>query len=127
MAGTAAKTTQPDWDDWSTATTIVEESPQTVVFEEPGDEFVGIFAGNQHVEPENQNVDKTHRDYVSFDQWLFRDREGTLVAIPATFKLDQAMMTIPDGHMVRVQYIKDVPTGKGNPMKDFKVQSKPAA
>lgn len=111
-------------DGWET---IIEESPATVILDEVGDIFIGKFVGVDHVEPEDQPYPADHKDYVAFDQYLFRDREGKLMAIPDSFKLRQGMLgkTEP-GVLCRIELFQLIESGKGNPMKDFKVQVRKA-
>ncbi len=104
--------------------TVIEESPQAVIFEEVGDVFEGYFCGVEHVEPEDQAVDKDHKDYVSFDRWLFRDKDNTLVGVSESFKLDQRMLTIPQGTWTRITLTKKIPSKRGNDLLDFKVQTR---
>lgn len=114
------KTNVPANTEWET---VVEESPQVVVFDEVGDQFIGTYVGIEHVEPEDQPYDKDHKDYVSFDRYLFRDQEGTLVGVNESYKLGQQMVTkLKEGKLTRITLTKLIPSKKGNDLKDFKVE-----
>ena len=95
--------------------TVVEESATTVIFDTVGDQFVGLYTGSEHIDPDNGKDEP-------FDRFVFQGRDGELYAVNKSFKLETAMQDIDPGQWVRITYVKDVPTGRGlNPMKDFRV------
>src|SRR5690348_1016164 len=105
MASKAAE----EWDD------VASETPTRVLFDTIDDELIGTYEGILHVEPQDGSE--------PFDLLTFRGTDGDLYSCSG-YKLMQAFADIKIGSMCRIIYVKDVPTGKGNPMKDFKVQVK---
>ena len=96
--------------------TIAEEAAIGVVFDEVGDVFIGAFIGIEHISPEKDGQEP-------FDRYLFRAKDGKLYAIPQSYKLIEAMDKVQPGQVTRIEYVKDIPTGrKQNPMKDFTVK-----
>lgn len=112
-----AQYTSPDTTGWEWDT-IAEESAITVVFDTIGDEFVGQYAGEEHIDPANGKDEP-------FDRYTFRDGKGVLFALNQSYKLLEAMKEVQPGQWVRITYVKDIPTGRNlQPMKDFRVQVK---
>lgn len=98
--------------------TVAEESPTRVIFDTVGDTFVGQFKGEDHIEHEVEGED------ASFDLFLFRGRDGELYAINKSYKLIEAMEKVEYDQWVRIQFVKEIPSRKGNPLKDFRVDVK---
>jgi len=110
-------TQSPDGWDWET---VSEGAPTKVVFETPGEAFIGQFQGARHIdrEPNAKGEDQ------SFDMYVFRGRDGEMYSLPQSYSLAEAIedMDEPFGTWMRITYLKDVPTARGqNPMKDFRV------
>lgn len=94
---------------------VVEASPSRVIFDTIGDEFIGQFIGEEEIDPGTGEEDV-------FSLYLFRGRDGELYGINKSYKLAQAMDKIEPGSWVKIQYVKDINTGRGlNPMKDFRI------
>jgi hypothetical protein len=110
-------TTAPD--DWEFET-VSDESPTRVIFDTPGDTFIGQYQGIEHIEqpPDDRGVDQ------SFDLHTFRGRDGSLYAVNDSYKMKTAMADIKPDTWVRLTYVKDIPSNKGNPMKDIKVEAR---
>jgi hypothetical protein len=111
---------EPMQDDWET---IGEESGTLVKFENPGDQFTGVYVGTRHiVPPESESADD------EFDQQLFRANEdGTgagdeLYAFNGGYKVREALKPEHAGLLTRLTYVKDIQTGQPSPMKDIKIQ-----
>jgi hypothetical protein len=112
--------TAPDEWEWETR---VEESPTKVIFDEVGDVFVGLYVGPLHIERE---PDKEGRDQ-SFTLYTFRGRDQVLYAINESYQIEEAMKSVDAGVWVRITYMKDIDTARGqNPMKDFRVDVRTA-
>lgn len=105
-----------DWE-WET---VAEESPTRVVFDTLGDTFVGQYVGDQHIE---QEPDEDGKDQ-SFDLFLFRGRDSELYAVNHSYKLIEAMEKVTEGDWVRIVFVKEIPSKRGNPLKDFRVDVK---
>lgn len=128
MAGTTrkppAETENPASDGW---TTVQEESPAVLVFENPGDQFVGRYIGPETVTPEGEGEEP-------FTRYTFRAEgnpaeaeipDGTLVAINSSWRVESAMGKVEPGDLTRITYTKDIKTKRGlNPLKDFRVDVK---
>lgn len=105
-------TTAPEGWEWET---ISEESPTKVIFDTPGDVFIGEFVGLRHITPDNGKDDP-------FDVFVFVGRDDAQYSINTSYRLIEGMKNVPEGAMCRITYTKDVVTGRGlNPMKDFRV------
>jgi hypothetical protein len=113
-------------DGWETES---DESPTQVKFDTFGDVFTGVKCGSKEL-PTNDPADPDGL----FKIYLFRSvgmtglgiDDGELCSVTESFKLRE-LDKIPDGKLIRITYVKDVPMKKGNPMRDFKIQSKDAS
>jgi hypothetical protein len=111
-------------------TTIQEESPSVLLFETLGDTFIGRYIGVEEVKPEG--LDSEGKPKEEFSRYTFRAEgngeaipDGTLVAINSSWRMNSAMEKVQPGDLTRIQYVKDIPTGrKLNPLKDFRVDVK---
>lgn len=106
-------TTAPD--DWDFEV-IADESPIRAVFSDIGDTFVGQYEGVKTITPENGDD--------PFDLFLFRARDERLYAVNSSHKLVSVLNDDLMGMWVKLEYVKDIPSKKGNPMKDFKISVK---
>lgn len=100
----------PDDQDWET---VEEESGQKLAFNNPGEQFVGVYVGTETIHPENGD---------SFDQQRFRDDAGTLYAINGGHKLRSAFEGVESGAICRITYMGEIDTGQPSPMKDYRVE-----
>jgi hypothetical protein len=109
---------KPANDGWQTVT---DESATRIIFDTPGDVFIGEYLGHDLVQDEY--------DYV-----MFRGEDGALYSTSCGYKLRDSFGTadgevdakVAEGSTVRLTYVKDVPMGSGrNPMKDIRVDVKP--
>jgi len=106
----------PEWN------MVVEGAATKINFDKIGDVFIGTLVGRIEIKPENMDP---------FDVWQFHAaggeglEEGELVNINTSYGLRE-LANIAPGSLVRLQYQKDVPTAKGNPMKSFIIQTKAA-
>lgn len=112
-------------------TTVDEGSATMVSFDTIGDTLIAVKKGKVQVTDPNNGK--------TWNQWQFLATAETLNSLPdagfqldellginGTYQLDQSLEIVPDGALTRIEYTKDVPTGKGNPMKSFRVQYKSA-
>lgn len=98
--------------------TVHEEAADQIVFDTLGDAYTGEYLGSELI----SFTDKKGEEQ-SFTQLKFRDKEG-LKGINAGYELRKAFDGIPQGAIVRVVYIKNVPiTGQESPMKSFRVDT----
>jgi hypothetical protein len=107
-------TTAPD--EWEFET-VAEESAIRVIMEDPGDVFIGQYVGTEHVEPDNGKDDP-------FDLFTFRGRDGRLYSMNQSYKLTKAMDKVSPDQWVRITLVKEIPSSKGNPVKDYRVEVK---
>lgn len=105
---------ETDWE-WDT---VKEAAPSKMIFDTIGDVFIGQYLGIEHVALE---LNAKGED-PSFDQYIFRGRDGERYSIAQSFDLQKAMNDVEESKWVRLEYVKDVATGTGkNDMKSFKV------
>lgn len=113
-----SKTTTSE-DEW---TTVIDETPTRVVWENPGEQFIGVYVG--HLIVNDEKMDEKY-DYV-----LFRGTNGVLYSMSNSYKLRESFgdgLTeesgpVTEGLKVRLRYVKDVPMQTGrNPMRDIAV------
>lgn len=94
--------------------TIDRGAPLKFTFDKIGDHLVGVYEGMEQItNPNNGDI---------FDQALFTDDEGDLVAISPGYQLKVTLATITPGTRVRITYRADVDTGQASPMKSFTVE-----
>lgn len=101
-----------EWD------TVSEAVPIGVVFENPGEKFVGQYQERAHVdrEPAANGEDR------SFDLLIFKGQDGQRYSMSPTFLLNEAMEKVQPGDWCLLQYVKDVKTSREqSPMKDITV------
>lgn len=125
----AKKTTTPEFEtdadvqvtpsDWEFET-VREESPIGVVFEKPGEQFIGRFERKHIVnrEPNAKGED------TSFTLFVFTGRDQRPYGLPSSFALEEAYENdvFKVGDWVRITYIKDIDRGVGkNAMKDLRI------
>lgn len=103
-----------DWE-WET---VAEGTPTGIVFETPGESFIGQYQEKRHIdrEPAADGSDQ------SFDIHVYKGRDGELYSLPDSYALANAMSKVQPLDWCRVTYLKSVKTGRGlNDMKDYKV------
>ena len=113
-------------DEW---TTVDEGSATMVSFDTIGDTLIAVKKGKSEVTDPNNGKTWNQWQFTAVQQTLDTLPEaeftlGELLGVNGTYLLDQSLEKVPDGALTRIEYNKDVPTGKGNPMKSFKVQYK---
>lgn len=105
-----------DWE-WETAR---DETPTGVVFEAPGETFIGQYLERRTVAREPL-ADGTGGP---FNLHVFTGRDGKPYALSDSFALDEAYEdgSLKSGQWVRITFIKEIKTKRGlNPMKDLKI------
>lgn len=128
-AATTKKATSPEFEndadvtvtpnDWEFET-VRDESPTGVVFEKPGEQFVGQFMRKAHIERE---IGANGED-KSFDIFVFTGRDSKPYALPSSFALDEAYENgvFEEGKWYQITYVKDIDRGAGkNAMKDLRI------
>lgn len=106
--------TPSDWE----FETVAEGAPTGIIFENPGESFIGQYVDDHHVdrEPAADGSDQ------SFDLFIFKGRDGERYSLNKSYALEQAMEKVNKGDWCRITYTKDVKTSRNlNPMKDFRV------
>lgn len=99
---------------------LVHEGTATVViFENIGDEFVGQYLTEEHIEREPNAKGEDQ----SFNRYIFLGRDGEQYALNKSYALAEAIENaVSHGEWCKIRYTKDVKTSRGqNDMKDFKV------
>jgi len=107
-------------DEW---TTLSEGAATKISFDTDGDVFIGVYVGEDHIEPPTGEP---------FDMWQFRTvgdqgelEDGELVNINQYYDLQKSMAKVTPGMICRIERLKEIPTGrKLNPMVTFKFQTK---
>lgn len=103
--------TEDEWD------VVSDESPAVVVFDTPGDQFVGVYEGMETIENPTAEKDEDK----TFDRFLFR-HDGHPYAINSSYRMIQGMAKVEIGQKCRLTFVKEIPARKGNPLKDIKVE-----
>lgn len=112
--GADVTTAPTDWE-WET---VAEGSATVVIFEKVGDEFIGQYTAEEHIEREPNAKGEDQ----SFDRFILIGRDGERYALNKSYALEEAMRKVQIGQWCRILYFKEIPTARGqNPMKDFKV------
>lgn len=94
-----------------------DETPDRLIFNKMGDEYVGLFQGIVTITPEDPEEE-------AFQQIRLMDDESPK-AINAGYKLLQAFAKVHVGEEVKVRYVKDIDVKQASAMKDFKVWARP--
>jgi hypothetical protein len=124
----AAVTTAPvEWE----FETVSEESGIKVIFDNPewndkgerntvkADVFIGQYLGTEDIVPENSKEEP-------FTLFSFRGRDGRLYSLNTSYKLNAAMQKVKPNDWCRITYVKNIATGRAEPLKDFRVEVKKA-
>ena len=101
-----------DWDSvkWHTE---VDESGTQIKFDQIEDQFIGLFTGTRTVTQEGED---------DFTILTFRGaRDGLPYQTNASWKLKEGFSDISPNTIVRITYVKNVDTGRKDPMKDFRI------
>jgi hypothetical protein len=98
--------------------TVQEESPTVIVFDTPGEHFTGIFRGEDHITPEDENKEP-------FSRFRFIGGDKKPYALNQSHNLRAGMQGVQVGELVRITYVKAIPVpGQPSPLKDHKVEVK---
>jgi|SRR5215469_464547 len=125
--------------------TVHTEAPDQILFESPGDTYIGLYVGWDLIypDPENPNAEKANAWFV---QLHFTDPSGSKV-INTGFDLRRAFLDhtnyrewvrdsavkpeftekIAPQSVTRIQYAKDVDVDQNDPMRSFRVDVAKAA
>lgn len=101
---------------------VLDEAPIRIIMDTVGDRFIGDYEGELHI-PAEQNITKDKPEGEAFDLLIFRGLDGKPYALNKSVKLERAFDGIAEGTRVRVTLMKEIPTDRGNPMKDYKVDA----
>lgn len=101
---------------WETA---VPETGDQIVFDTIGDQFIGLYLGMRSVTVEEKDGRESE-----FKVLMFTGVDGKPYQINAGWKLESAFESaaVPERAIVRITYVKDVDTGRNDPMKDYRVE-----
>lgn len=96
-------------------TTEKDETPDRMVFDTPGDVYVGYFTGMVTITPEEDEP---------FEQVQWRDYAAPHApkCTNAGYQLVQAYKNVPIGALTRTTLLKTVDVKQASPMKDFRVE-----
>lgn len=114
---TTAPIDAPAPDDWEFETVIAETPAQVKL--DVGDSVILQYLYIQHVENPNKRDDNDEDD---FDLIVFRGRDGELYSINPSAKLEREWGKVPTLAWVRITLKGELPSKKGNPFKDYKVE-----
>jgi len=98
-----------------------EESPDQIVFDTVGDEYVGLLLGSEVIQ-----FEKKKGEPESFTQWRFRD-PGGITVINGGYELNTELSKIAADSMVRIKLMKLVDVGQKDPMKSYRIWTARAA
>lgn len=104
-------------DDWEFET-VIEETPAQIKLD-IGDSVILQFIEILHVDNPNKREDNDEED---FDLLVFRGRNGKPYSINPSFKLARDWGKIQPQDWVRITLVGELPSKKGNPLKDYKVE-----
>jgi hypothetical protein len=104
--------------------TIAEEAGTLVKWETPPETFIGIYEGTRHIVPNDSDDPEDE-----FDQQMFRSDKGTgpgedLYVMNGGYKVRDALTDEKIGWLIKLDYLRDIPTGQPSPMRDIKVSGK---
>lgn len=102
---------------WETA---VPETGDQIIFDTIGDVFIGKYLGSRWVD-----IEATAKEPASrFKILMFTGTDGKPYQINSGWKLESAFEStcVPEQSIVRITYVKNVDTGRKDPMKDYRVE-----
>jgi hypothetical protein len=92
-----------------------EESPDQIIFNAVGDEYVGLLIGSEDITFEDKKGESQ-----TFTQWRFRD-PGGITVINGGYELNVELSKVPVESMVRIRLMKLVDVGQNDPMKSYRI------
>lgn len=100
---------------WETA---VPETGDQIVFDTIGDVFIGLYLGSRTALADEYDPKS------EFTILMFTGVDGKPYQANAGWKLKSAFesATVTEGSIVRITYVKDLDTGRKDPMKDYRVE-----
>lgn len=111
----AKEQTPLDPEFWEGVDTIAPGIGEVVKFQNIGDVLVGTYLGRTEVETDDGMV----------GAHTFVDPNGEPIAAWASYDLDKKLAEVQTESLVRIEYVKDIETSRGQtPMKSFRVQAK---
>ena len=96
---------------------VHEESPDQIVFDTIGDEYVGLYLGAEVIEFESK---KNKNEVETFTQHRFRD-PGGITVINGGYELNAELAKIAPDTMLRIRLMKLVDVGQNDPMKSYRI------
>lgn len=107
-------------DEWTTVSDgNAEQEPEVkIVFEEHGDEYIGIFLGYREIR------DRETQQYYTQARFQDPDETGAICYTRANHSMKEGLDRVPIGSLTRVVYATDTDTGMPSPMRTFTVQTK---
>lgn len=97
----------------------IPEAPVRLVWEAPGDIFIGTYQGEEKagIDPENGRP---------FSKYVFTDPDGVRVAVDQSSAVRDGMTrgNVRIGDEVRLSYVSDTDTGQQSPRRDITVEVK---
>lgn len=109
-----SSTTSDEW------TTIDEGSRLRIAFDTVGDIFEGTYEGSETVEFANGE----NGDYLNFRGAVPDAVKGEPCAISSTYQLARTFTNVAPGTYCRIILRSETPVSKGNPLKNFVVQTR---
>ena len=107
--------TQFEW------TNVHVESPDQITFDTIGDTLVAVYLGMSVI----TYLDKKTGAEEKFTQLRFMLPGDNPAVVNAGYDLLQAYKDVPEGHLTRTQYLKDVDVDQQSPMKSYRVDVGP--
>lgn len=126
---TDAATVNPDEIQWNI---VHEETPDRIVFDEPGDWIVGTYAGHEWITPPPvANKAGEMEEQEPFLQLIFRDvltSSGETFRLAVTnagysLRMAHERGAFVENYLHRLTMVKGVDVDQAAPMKDFRVEN----
>lgn len=114
-----------DADAFEWETVHVEQADQ-ITFDTIGDTLIALYLGQEIITFENLKLKgdgPSGGTMQSFIQLKFMLPGDVPAVVNAGYDLVQAFKGIPEQHIVRVQYLKDVDVDQQSPMKSYRVDA----
>jgi hypothetical protein len=111
--------TQFEW------TNVHVESPDQITFDTIGDTLVAVYLGQSVIkwtEVDKKTLEEIPREFTQLRFMLPGDNPAV---VNAGYDLLQAYKDVPEGHLTRTQYLKDVDVDQQSPMKSYRVDVGP--
>lgn len=104
---------------------IHTEQPDQITFDTIGDTLIAVYLGKSLIKYEETDKKSGERTEHEFWQLRFMLPGSNVAVVNAGWDLLKAYEDVPENHLTRTQYLKNVDVDQQSPMKSYRVDIGP--